>query len=200
MLKLSHIPIARPGRDKTKCLPFAMPRHFWFEATLFALCQDSGAKTVNCITPQNVNPVLLREREPKKAKVYRCFTLGPDFTFQRLENNDHEADCYSPFHQPWIGRKKVHTPSCHRRCASAEPPTFFVRKDIPSVGHSHEQKHWQHPGGGAHNTTLTTLNRVCWGQACCRANRYVQGTTQHVQVWSEKSFLSFVEKFLGYNL
>ena len=31
------------------------------------------------------------------------------------------------------------------------------------------------------------------------ANRYVQGTAQHVQVWSEKSFLSFVEKFLGYN-
>ena len=33
--------------------------------------------------------------------------------------------------------------------------------------------HSQQPGGGAHTTTLTTLNSVCWGQACCRANRYV---------------------------
>ena len=36
-----------------------------------------------------------------------------------------------------------------------------------------KQTHSQQPGGGAHTTTLTTLNSVCWGQACCRANRYV---------------------------
>ena len=36
-----------------------------------------------------------------------------------------------------------------------------------------KQTQSQQPGGGAHTRTLTTLNRVCWGQAFCRANRCV---------------------------
>ena len=161
LLKLSQISIACHVETKYR-VPFVLPRHSWFKAALFAWCQDSGAKTTlsQCEVHRSHTGPVLCVREPEKAIVYRCFTKAQIFLFEDQKITTMKQ--ISIHHSISIWRK-VHTATCHRRCASAEPPTFFVRKDIQSVGHSHEQKHWQQPGRLEHTTTLTTLKSVCWG-------------------------------------
>ena len=48
---------------------------------------------------------------------------------------------------------------------------WFV--SLPDTWDRLNRTHSEQPGGGEHSRTLTTLNRVCWGWACCRANHYV---------------------------
>ena len=47
---------------------------------------------------------------------------------------------------------------------------WFV--SLPDTWDRFNRTHSQQPGG-EHTRPLTTLNRVCWGWACCRANHFV---------------------------
>ena len=81
--------------------------------------------------------------------------------------------------QEYLGKRCVFRQSWSRLCREllesfpilAGLHTFWF-VSLPDTWDRFNKTHSQQPGG-EHTRPLTTLNRVCWGWACCRANHYV---------------------------